>query len=287
MREWYITNSYGVEISFNAGDPFRLTNIEGLGVNNVSFSESQTIHAVGTTISASSVEGREITLEGDMKSSYANRRKLLDTLLPDNDLIFRVVDKEADVDHYIKCQVKKSPEISEDQEVYKKFQFVLYASYPYWRDNKESIVAFVTYSSGFKFKRSFSNTVPWKVGSRDVNQLTYAVNKGSDKTGFLARFETTGYVKGPEILKVLTQENIKFPNLEMGEGDVLLVSTYENERYCKLISNGIEKNIYYLMDDDSNFFVLDKGSNAVRFDAVSNIGNLYCTISFSNTYVGE
>ena len=63
-----------------------------------------------------------------MKSTYANRRKLLDTLLPDNDLIFRVVDKEADVDHYIKCQVKKSPEISEDQEVYKKFQFVLYSA---------------------------------------------------------------------------------------------------------------------------------------------------------------
>lgn len=287
MREWYITNEYGKTINFNKDSDFRITRITGLSHNGVKFSTSQASGQTGETINSIKVQSKNVTIEGDFKDIYSNKRDFLDTLIPGMPVTFRVMDLSEKYDVYINAYVSTSPNISEDDRVYKQFQLVLYCNYPYWRDVNTSVVDFVSYVSGFRLPRSFSNTIPWKIAEKQINNLSYAVNKGSDKTGFKVRFEATGYVKAPELLKVVTQEHIRLIDLEMQEGDIVEVSTYENNKYVKRYRNGAEENVFYTMDDDSNFFQLDIGSNPLRFDAAqASVNNLFCSMIFENTYVG-
>lgn len=286
MIQYYMTNERGRMISFDQSSPFRIIDIDGLSENKVKLTESDSSNRVGSNVSNVFVQSNNITIEGDMKESSENRRTMLDVLLPG--ILCRLFRRDS-ITHqelYVEGYLTSTPNISVKKRVYQPFQFVLKTPYPYWRDASKILMNFSELESLFRFPRAFSGSVSWKISSRNINQLSNIINKGSVPVGFIARFKATDTVRGPELLKVLTQEKMKFTTLSMQVGDELIVSTLDNQCYCRLIRNKTETNVFFNMDFEATFFQLDVGENPIRFDASYGKNNLEVSIEYATTYAG-
>lgn len=283
MLKYIYTNQYGDSIEFHSGSPFKITDIDGQSVNEVSFSESSTINQIGSTVTARHVEPKPFTIEGDFIDTFKNKRKLIDTIIPGKGK-WRMIDDNLDV--YLDVEVRQTPDVTPKDKVYKIFDFELYAAFPYWMSESKISVSFTEMVSMFRLPREFSNIVQWKISEKRIQQIQTIINEGSDETGFIIKFKAKTNVKAPEVLNILTQENIRFTDLTMNPGDIVEVSTYENQKYAKLIKEDSEENIFYLMDDESTFFKLKKYENVIRYGASSGSENLEVYIYFRNTYAG-
>lgn len=268
---------------FGEGSAYRITEIDGQSVNDIDISEASTINQVGATVSGRQIKSKDIDIIGDFIDSYENKRKMLDTIVPGAGT-WRMVDDNLDV--YLDVEVRQTPDIKPQDKVYKMFDFTIHAAYPYWRSTSVINVPFTQLLSMFKFPRDFSSTVPWKISEKKIQQIQTIVNQGSDESGFIVKFQADTEVKSPELLNVKTQEHIRFTDFTMQPDDVIVVSTYENEKYVRLIRNNKEENIFYQMDDDSTFFKLAKGENTIRYGASTNENNLLATVTFQTTYAG-
>ena len=283
MLKYIYTNQYNESIEFHEGSPFHITEIDGQSVNDIDISEASTINQIGATVSGTTVNPKDIDIVGDFRDSYQNRRELLDTIIPGAGK-WRMIDDYLDV--YLDVEIKQTPDIAPQDKVYRPFDFTIHAAYPYWKSTSESKIQFTELNSLFRFPRSFSNMVKWKISEKKIKQLQTIINQGSDETGFIVKFKADTEVQSPELLNVKTQEHIRFTDFTMQPDDVIVVSTYENQKYVRLIRNGEETNIFNFMDDDSTFFKLAKGENTIRYGASSNESNLFVTLNFETTYVG-
>lgn len=72
----------------------------------------------------------------------------------------------------------------------------------------------------------------------------------------------------------------------MQVGDELVVSTLDNQCYCRLIRDEVETNVFFNMDFEATFFQLDVGENPIRFDASYGKNNLEVSIEYATTYAG-
>lgn len=283
MLKYIYTNQYNESIEFYEGSPFRITEIDGQSVNTVDISEASTINQVGSTVSGRTIESKDIDIAGDFIDSFTNRRKILDTIIPGPGN-FRMIDDNIDV--YLDVEIKQTPDIAPQDKVYKPFDFTIHAAYPYWKSTNVINVPFTELVSKFRLPRQFSNMIKWKISEKKIKQIQTIVNEGSIESGFIVKFQSDTEVQSPELLNVNTQEHIRFTGLTMQPDDVIIVSTYENEKYVRLIRDGEESNIFNDMDDDSTFFKLAKGDNTLRYGASSNEANLLTTITFNTTYAG-
>lgn len=278
-------NEYGQSVEFSKNSGLQISSISDLSSNTITISSATSAGQVGTTITGQKIEPKTMTIEGAYRYDPLVRRKLIDTILPGVKARFHYVDQDAGIDAYLEGCPTMTPKLS-DNPFWQNFQFDFYCPYPYWKDRSGGLLEFVSYESAFKFPRSFSSAVQWKITKKTINQLSYISNTGSVPVGFVARFKAKDDVSGPELLKVLTQEVIRFSDLEMQVGDTLIVSTIDNDRYCRLIRSGIETNVFFDMDFDSSFFKLDVGENPLRFDAADGYENLDVSIEYYVTYAG-
>lgn len=283
MLTYIYTNKYGDSIIFGQGSPYRISEIEGQSLNTVDLSESSTTNQIGSTVSGRSVEPKDIDVVGDFLDSFVNRRQMLDTIIP-GEGTWRMIDDNLDV--YLDVEVKQTPDIKPQDKVYKPFDFTLHIPYPYWRSTNVINVPFTQLISNFRFPRSFSSIVAWKISEKRIQQIQTINNQGSDESGFIVRFQADTEVQSPELLNVITQEHIRFTDFTMQPDDVIVVSTYENEKYVRLIRGDEETNIFSYMDDDSTFFKLAKGENTIRYGAATNENNLLATVTFQTAYTG-
>ena len=283
MMKYIYTNAYGDSIEFNRDSPFHITNVEGQSTNEVSLSDTYTMNQIGSTVSGRRVEPKEITVEGNFRDSFQNRSKILNTIIPGPGKL-RYIDDDIDV--YLDVEVTQTPDFEPKDKVYKLFDFELYAPFPYWKGQKKIDVEFTTFTPLFKFPRSFSNTVPWKIAEKKVKQIRTIFNESSFDSGFYLKMEAKADVQNPEILNIETQEKIKFLGFTMSPNDLIEVSTFENDKFVKLYRDGQEINIYNKMSDDSTFFKLKKGKNVIRFGADTNVENLIVSLSYEDIYMG-
>lgn len=289
MIIYSIQNTKGNKISFGNGSPFRITSIDGVSSNNVSITESNSTTFTGTKVSGVKVDSKDITIEGDLKESQYNRDTLIETVPPGELCKLFREDTEKKQTLYLEGYATTTPIIQEGAKVYQNWQFTFHAPFPYWRSQEKSSTDFTTLVSNHRFPRSYSNTTPWKLAYHEYKPLLTIQNHGDKPTGFLLRFEADADVKNPSLVNVKTEEHISFTaegGLELQTGDVVEVSTYENQCYCHLIRGEQIENIFYKLSYDSTFFQLSQGDNILRYSAETNEKSLFANVSFEEITVG-
>lgn len=280
------TNENGDSIEFSKESEIRITDIDGLSSNDIDLSEATVNNQIGSSITGISVEAKDITINGRYKYDPKKRKKMLAVILPGVTATLRYVNDNEDIDVYWKVTPKKTPVISNGV-VWQSFQIQLRLPYPYARKYDSNITEFNTLQSMHRFPRSYSSTVPFKLSSREYQPLRQIINKGSIDTGFVLTMKANvDGVKSPRITRIDTQEHISFPNLVLNLNDVIQISTYENERYCRLIRNGVTSNIFSQTDYASTFFQLKPGANDIRYSAEENEKSLEVKLTFDDTVVG-
>lgn len=288
MRKFSYINENGREIHFDASSPFRLTAINGLSTNKVTVLEAQNGSPVGAAVSDLHVEPKDITFEGDFPANMIHRRNLIDTILPGKKGSLKLEDENGDV-YFLEGTPIDTPIIGEDV-VYQPFQFVFHSSYPYWQRDAQTDSNFFNYESLFKFPRSFSSTVPWKIAEIKLIQITNVINESSTDIGFEVRFRALGTLRAPEIMNLITREKIKMKSsFVMNYGDELKISTQPNNVSVRLTreGSGITENAFRYVDhEETEYFLLAPGDNQLRYGAESIVQSMEVYLSYRQIRVG-
>lgn len=262
-----------------------ITDIDGLSFNDVNINETELASQPGSTPDNMRVKPKTLTIQGRIAENFRFRQAILKVVTPGKMARLRYIDDDYDIDWYIEGTPVRTPDFSNNP-TWQNFQFTFHTFYPYWKDINETIVPFSVLVSQFMLPRSFSSTEPWYIATREQSPLQQIVNEGSADTGFIVVWEALNTVTGPRLTKVETQETISFPELTLIAGDVLEVSTYNDNKYTRLTREGVTTNVFGQMDDDSTFFQLNVGNNIVRGGADSSENSVLCQLFFNNTFVG-
>lgn len=280
------TNAYGNSIEFSKNSGIRVTSIDGLTSNEIDLSEATVTNQVGSSITGVSIQPKDMTIEGRYKYTPETRRNLLAVLLPGVKGTLRYINDVDEVDVYWEGQPTKTPEITSNP-IWQAFQVTFRFPYPFPRKTEPKVIRFSGLTSNFKFKQSYSSTEDWTISDKDMSHLKVITNAGTREAGFTVTFEAmTDDVVAPSIINVDTRDHMTFTALTMSKGDVLTVCTKEGERGARLTHEGTESNVFYLMDYDSTFFLLDIGDNTIRTGAASNEDNLAVRLTFDETLAG-
>lgn len=284
--KYLFTNANNESIEFSDNSKIFIKSVSDLTSNDVNISEASATNQIGSNITGKSIQSKQITIDGIFKYDTNIRKRLLAVILPGIAAKFRYVNEYEGIDVYWNVEVSKSPIIS-DSSAWQNFQFSLRTGYPYARSNDAQFIDFNVLKPLFRFSQSYSSARPFKISSRTFQPLKTIFYKGLVSTGFKATFKAlSNDIRAPYIMNVDTQEKIKFGSLTLSEGDVIEVSTFTNDVYCKLLRHNQESNIYADSDYNSTFFKFNPGDNVIRYGADSNEQNLEVRIEFEDVYPG-
>lgn len=277
-------NEFGASISFGKDAPYRLTAIQGLSENTIVVSEASSVNQIGATLTGTKIQAKNLILTGDFLYSKQRRLDLINTIIPGKVGRLRYIDDDMDV--YLEVTPATSPQIGTGT-VYQGFQFELRASLPYWMERVSTTYDFTQIVSFFRFPRSFSSTVPWKISRFTKNIILNIHNESTQETGFKLTLQAITDVKSPELLNVETQQHIKMKeDFILKAGEKMIITTYENNKRCTLIKNGLEFPAFRYLSDDTVLFDLKPGNNIIRYGATDNYEGLRATIEFAKTLAG-
>lgn len=124
-----------------------------------------------------------------------------------------------------------------------------------------------------------------EMGYRSPSLIVNVINEGQESTGMKIRFKALGTLVNPSLFNADTREQLLI-NTTMLSGDIIEVSTYKRRKFVKLIRNGVETNIFNLLDLSSKFLQLNIGDNLFRYDAAEGLGNLEVSIIFTPVFLG-
>lgn len=285
IRVFY-ENEKGRILEFSKLTGIRLTAIDSISGNTIDLSESTVDGQIGSTLTGYSVQAKDITLEGRYHYDAGVRRQILATILPGVNAKLRYVNEEEGVDVYWEAAPKKTPIISLNP-VWQSFQVTLRLTCPYPRKTKESSYGFQTKKSMFKFPRSYSNTVPFKITTLEATPLITIDNEGDLDSGFIVRMKANADgITSPYVTNVDTQETLRFNGLTLSAGNILEICTRPNEKYAHLITKEGSSNVFGAMDYNSSFFQLKPGKNYLRAGASTNEAQLETTLVFNEVTAG-
>ena len=193
-------------------------------------------------------------------------------------------------EYYINANLTASPSFpvsfSDHNNEWQKglLQFVGTDPYIYKKNATTAYIA--TWVSAFEFPLEIPINEGVEFGYRSESLIANVVNDGQEKTGMIITFKALGDLTNPSLFNMDTRDELKI-STTMQAGDIIEVSTYERQKYIKLIkSNGDESNLFNAIDFNSRFLQLDVGDNNFRYDADIGIDNLEISMTFNPRYLG-
>ncbi|WP_459883502.1 phage tail family protein [Clostridium novyi] len=274
-------NEKGQSIEFSVFSPFFIEKVDGLdGLRNTIYT-SKSMGQDGVSYVASTIEARDITINGAIvKDKEFNREKLIAILNPKLDGKLIYINK--DIKKYINCRIEQSPVITRNATP--RFLIQFYCLNPFWQE-EEIKTDIALWKGDFHFPLVIPKTTGIIMGHREPSLIVNIKNNGNVTCGMRIEFRARATLLNPSLFNINTREFIKI-NKEMKVGEVLTVNTNFGNK--KIISNvnGITENAINYIDLNSTFLQLDVGDNVFRYNADKNIDNLEVTIYQTPQYLG-
>ncbi len=278
MDKIIITNQSDESIILGNMAPYFLQILDGMGDVPVTIESQKAPKQDGSTYIDSTLENRAITIEGMIVTKYnpdaikEARRKMQKVLNPKLGLVT------------LTCQGKEIKAIAETTPIfpdgqgnkglyYQKYLIYLLCHNPFWLEPFYESREMSYIMGGL----SFNLTLPTSFSSRGFRRK--ATNDGDVSTPVEIEF------KGPAINPTVTNETTGefiLVNRELGEGDVLTVSTTFGEKYVRI--NG--ENAFHYIDLDSTFWQLVPGENILSYASNNDSINTKVTVRWKNRYIG-
>jgi hypothetical protein len=263
--------------------PFFLTKIDGAGRVRQTVTTFRAPSQDGAFFVSSSVDTRNITIEGrivaqNIDESFNLRRQLLQTFTPKQSGVLRYRQRK------IACYVEEVSVANSDIFRAPTFFISLLCPSTFFEAISEKSVDILGLQKAFSF--------PLEIGENGVEfgviiaeQTVTIDNDGDVDCGVEIVFTAQNSVTNPSITKVATGEFIKI-NSTLTSGQELHVFTHFANKKVVLIDGENVTNAFPLIDTDSTFFQLKSGANALFYNADSGLDDLECTIKFTPLYLG-
>lgn len=271
-----ITNTNGESITLGNGAPLFLERIDGVGSLGVELENQKSPNQDGLTYINNTFSSRDISIEGIIISKQNPdevmkiRRKIQKVLNPKlGEVTIKYLDKE------IKAIVEATPTFPAVGRglFYQKYLINLICHSPFWLDPYYESSEMSYIMGGIKFNLS----LPTKFSNRGFKRR--AVNSGDVDTP--VKIEFIGPATNPSVTNESTGEVIKV-NRELGEKDILTISTSFGEKYVKI--NG--DNAFHYIDLDSSFWSLIPGENILSYKSNNDSINTRVKAIWRNRYIG-
>lgn len=282
MDRIVITNKDGESITLGNQAPYFLEIFDGVGNVPVTIESQKAPKQDGSTYIDNTIENRAISIEGmiitrnNPNEVLEYRRKMQRVLNPKLG--------EVTVTYYYGEQVKEIKAIVESTPIfpsskggkglyYQKYLIQLLCHQPFWLDTYYESREMSYLMGGLNF-RLF---LPTSFSNRGFKRK--AINEGDVSTPVEIEFK--GPATNPTVTNESTGEFIKV-NRELGEDDILTVSTAFGEKYVRI--NG--ENAFHYIDLDSVFWQLDPGENILSYQSNNDSIKTRVIVKWKNRYIG-
>lgn len=234
---------------------------------------------VGSYISSSMLEDREVSffgyIIGPLYDDIKRKKKVLSSFF---NPLQEIEIQAGGYSLFGKAQsnVKYGKEYSTNNKILCKFTISLLCNKPLWKTSKSSTTNIAILVPSWKFKWFMANEKGKGTifGKRRRALLQQITNNGAIPIGVTISIKALGIVNNPEIKIVETQEIIKI-NKELREGEEIIISTIDGERYVMGKEDEGSQLVSYLkyLDLDSSWIKLPVGTVTVGFTTYSNEGS--------------
>lgn len=268
-------------VEFNIGSNAFIEKVTSYGAQNVSFQTTKSNREIGEKLEHQNVNPKTVTIKGTIVGPADSMREQMIHVISPLAKGRLIYNDELELEVY----VKTSPDI-ERYSANAKFNFSLYAPYPYWRKNGKESQTLTGLRPLFSFPKNFSDPTPFKMSEYvEVGYVT-VVNSGEAPAYWTVDFLALDEVKNPRIYNMVTGEQVKILKT-LAEGEMVSVSTEGDELTVTVTAaDGTVSDGFKYLDIDSIPFKLTVGENYIKTDAETNTIALRATISFQPAYVG-
>ena len=268
-------------IEFTIRNGVAIEKITSLSQQNAEFETTKSNRQIGEKLEYERVNPKTINIRGTLLGLCdAMREQMVHVIAPlsEGKLIFN--------DTYeLTVRVKASPDI-ERYAANAKFNFTLYAPYPYWHKKEKSLTTLVGLKSLFSFPWNISDPNPFAFSEYvEVGYVTVK-NEGEAPAYWTVTFLALDEVVKPRIYNMETGEYVKILKT-METGEQITISTEGDELTvtCTAADGTVSDGFQYL-DVESIPFTLAVGENFIKTDAEENTAALRASISFHPAEVG-
>lgn len=274
-----ITNVNGERIILGNQAPYFLEIIDGAGSLGVELENQKSPNQDGLTYINNTLTSREIAIEGIIIS-----RNNPDEVIDYRRKMQRVLNPklgEITISYSYKGSTKEIKTIVESTPIfpsegrghfYQKYLINIICHNPFWMDTYYESSEMSYIMGGLKFNLK----LPSKFSNRGFKRR--AVNSGDVDTP--VKIEFIGPATNPSVTNQTTSEVIQV-NRELGDGDVLTISTEFGKKYVRI--NG--DNAFHYIDLDSSFWSLVPGENILSYKSNNDSINTRVKIKWKNRYL--
>lgn len=261
--------------------------VDGIsGVKNTVY-KTNSMGQHGDTYVGQRIEARPIDIAGTIKETdkeraHELRRKMVKILNPE--LEGTLIYEFGDIRKRIKCRMSGQPKFFR-KSVFTQFSFGLDCLNPFWLDMVETKQDIASWIPLFEFELEIPDDEGIEFARREPSLIVDVYNEGDVKTGMRIEFRAMATLHNPMLINVNTREFIKV-NREMKAGDVIVVNTEYGKKGAKLTRDGVTRDCYRSLDEETTFMQLDIGDNIFRYDADDGLDMLEVSIYHGDGYLG-
>lgn len=285
MYDLSFTDNNGRSIALNYANGIVVSRVTGATGMTVTTKTAQGYQQVGVSVSALTVGGRDIVINGFIfKENAQKKQDLLTIFAPFTRGRLYWEDR-----YWIDVVVKNAPEI--DQEKDSRFTFRLFAADPYFRASEKLVSQNGVTVGSWSFPLTFTGTTigtdrPHKFGTRTSSTQFIVTNNGQADAPYEVIIEGGADIVNPKLMNTATGDFLLWNDtIEIGER-LRIYSEQGRIRVTLTDTSGVEHNAISGLDDDSTLFRLSVGDNILQTSATSGGNDIETTISFYPLYSG-
>lgn len=274
---------YSIEIGPNF--PFFLEEITGIHEISGELATVKSAFGVGSKYTGTSINDRDITINGYFKSRLKERVPQRDTLYKvfslgkKGTLYYYEDNREFKIDYYVQ-KVQTGNAFAYDT-----FQVDLYCPSPYFTDLEETVVSLASWKKEFNFPLEIVDGQGIIFGEKDQNMLATVINNSNIEIGMRIVLNADNTVVNPKIINVTTGEELSL-DVTLENGEQIEILTYINDKNIYIIKNGVKTRKNNLLSFGSKFLQIHQGTNIFKFEADSGDEDLSIEFYYYNNYEG-
>lgn len=271
--------------------PYTVQKTEGFDRVEVKNVTSQGFDQDGASLINSYVMPRDMGITGQIKADTTHlmqrcRDKLFDLFIPDKEVV--VTHYYGGVNRVINAIVEKTPRFEfTDVSAVQNYEISLKAMYPFWRDEKETLIQIANVRGSFHFPLVIPRDRGVCFGIRSSSLIANIYNKSSIRIGMRIEFIARGAVTNPMLFDINTRKFIKLL-CSMEAGEKITVETGTDNSITRRKS-GISEDYIGKIDlagGGDEFLELAPGNNILRYGAEAGENLLEVRIYYQNKYQG-
>lgn len=268
-------NENGESITFTYNKGFLINKPVGIDTLQVSLSQATGIDQVGATIQSANVQPRPVTVSGTLVGEFVanNKEKLLSVVRPD------LTAKLYADDYYLNVRPASTPTIDPTSK-FAKFQFSVFAAYPYWQ--KDNSVRTVLSGLQYMFKFPWNISREYQFAKLMETQFINVPNRGQIPVPMTVTFFARGDCLNPKIINVNTGKFMVISK-SLVAGERVVVEITHDRTY---VTSSVDGDIRGALSLKSNLTKLDVGDNVLKPEAEEGGNQLEVSIDFATEIVG-